>query len=1339
MQDIETICPYTGLRSFTEEESLYFKGREEHINKVTAQLEEKKFIMVTGASGDGKSSLIFAGLIPQARAGFFKAHYSNWYVADFRPERAPLKNLAHSLTSALQFDDAATVEVELSRGFSSLVELYKSSDRYLDEKSEEWKNASDERRGKMERQAGNLLILIDQFEEFFTNPENFPGGVPSQESRLLLNIILETIKISLKENLPIYVVCTMRSDYIGQCAAFRGLPEFIGFSQFFVPRLQRKELYQAIEEPAILSGNRISNRLIDRLIFDLEDGTDQLPILQHALKQIWKAASNGREEMDLIHYAMVGGMAGDTLPKELIERFTSWKNILPEYEKAYLENTGLSNVLDIHANKLYEEAADYYNKNSKQEITSKQAKLIIGMSFACLTRIDESRAVRNRMTLQEITDIIHVPELTTEVVDGVLRIFREPENTLIRPFIVEDQSNSSIHPDTVIDITHEALIRNWKLLKKWSDQEYDYYVTFVDFKKQVDRWIEHGKSEDFLLPIGPLTYFENWNKSCRPNQYWINRYNTDDAEPQVKLKKSFSVLKNCRDYLRKSALHLLVTRAFMKYGAKKISMAAGLVALLIMSLYFIYQRHVTSNQYVLDSILVENEKLLADKEVDFFNQSYATIGAEQLKPGFFKKVIQSLPEQRKIDVALSALFTILENDAKCNPPILVQSLLCADSLIQRSGALIDSANTTMLTNHLNNLNDLVRNQSYYLFLRDDDEIAKQLNRNATDQGKLVYRIISNSVKLTDMKALHIAASDALNNKGLSSSEIASLIQAISPLEGGMAASNHFKSLFPEREQITVGFAQNLSHNGGYHMLAHLYAAAGNVKGALQCIDSLKRYNREYDKSFINSTHVSAYFLLYGHTLSFQAFAETYSQKLGVPTYVYVKEILGSAGISYINLSIKFLKRGNVNDNLRLLDQDIRKQLFEFGYTLIKSELKTPDAINYNLALLYKLEGSLADKIEDQRGLAKSDKKESLYRLALSYYEKISPEFLEEKISTLVQMDFVETERRMLPRKHFFLFPDQLKTAEPFSYPTWFRIYGVSFFNFMLRNDLFSKYYKSKDEYQLLLNWLTAYFEQYGQGGNRAFLLYPEFDRSIFISLDSLITKSNFDVDNAWVKLKLIKDYFNSGDTLNAYKHVRSLTFKEFEKWGSGDRDAFHNIKMQVAGELALHGKRTESLGIVTRFSNPKNRIRAYAKLAVICQRNEVYKEAQYYLDSANAEFNRLKNFNGNFHLPLIEVLALQNNWESERKALEYIGSMDWQARFGGVVRMVWGYATIDKYHKSLEKIPPLSSANDRLNFSTIILMRENSKPWKLTEEWKQYNDMLISSMDYIYFDNDLMR
>ncbi len=104
MSEADQICPYTGLRSFTEDESLYFKGREDDIDQATEQLQRNKFLMLTGASGDGKSSLIYAGIIPNARAGFLKSKYTQWCVADFRPERTPFKNLCKGISKNLRYD-----------------------------------------------------------------------------------------------------------------------------------------------------------------------------------------------------------------------------------------------------------------------------------------------------------------------------------------------------------------------------------------------------------------------------------------------------------------------------------------------------------------------------------------------------------------------------------------------------------------------------------------------------------------------------------------------------------------------------------------------------------------------------------------------------------------------------------------------------------------------------------------------------------------------------------------------------------------------------------------------------------------------------------------------------------------------------------------------------------------------------------------------------------------------------------------------------------------------------------------------------------------------------------
>ena len=177
MFDEYNICPYTGLRSFTEEESIYFKGRDEHILEATAQLQRNKFLMVTGASGDGKSSIVYAGIVPNARAGFLKSTYTNWNIADFRPERSPFNNLCHSLDKALGINNLNTVASELQHGFSALIDLYKSSSSYIDVTSNDYLNSSEEDRKKMSLESANLLIIVDQFEEFFTNPENYTTHV----------------------------------------------------------------------------------------------------------------------------------------------------------------------------------------------------------------------------------------------------------------------------------------------------------------------------------------------------------------------------------------------------------------------------------------------------------------------------------------------------------------------------------------------------------------------------------------------------------------------------------------------------------------------------------------------------------------------------------------------------------------------------------------------------------------------------------------------------------------------------------------------------------------------------------------------------------------------------------------------------------------------------------------------------------------------------------------------------------------------------------------------------------------------------------------------------------
>jgi hypothetical protein len=158
-------------------------------------------------------------------------------VADFRPERSPIRNMAEALAKPLTVkrqrlkQNCGVVILPWSISIPTLIFI-------LMRRMNNGKTWKSRKKNDRKRKAANLMIIVDQFEEFFTNPENFYKEAPSQDSQIVVNLVLETARIAIKRNMPVYVVCTMRSDYIGQCSAFRGLPEYIGFSSIFCPKVK---------------------------------------------------------------------------------------------------------------------------------------------------------------------------------------------------------------------------------------------------------------------------------------------------------------------------------------------------------------------------------------------------------------------------------------------------------------------------------------------------------------------------------------------------------------------------------------------------------------------------------------------------------------------------------------------------------------------------------------------------------------------------------------------------------------------------------------------------------------------------------------------------------------------------------------------------------------------------------------------------------------------------------------------------------------------------------------------------------------------------------------------
>ncbi len=654
---MQKVNPYPGLRPFTEKESIFFKGRDLHIRQIIKQLEKNKIVIITGASGDGKSSLVYAGVIPNARAGFFRAEYNNWLICDFRPERTPLTNLTKTLAENFKLP-LDKLEEELKLGFSSLIEVYKNSPFYIDKKSDKWKNASVEEQRKMKMHGANLFILADQFEEFFTNPENYSGGVPSDEAYVTVNLLLESAGLAINENLPVYIVFTMRSDYISQSVSFKGLPEYIGYSQFFVPRLQRNELQQVIEDPAKLAGGSISSRLTETLINELRDGFDQLPIIQYSLSQLWKVASNGNDEMDLVHLVKLAGLPTKFLSSEDKNKFDKWVDEQEAFKKKYYQNTGLSNVLNTHANILYETALFYFQELvewANDEITEEDSRQIIRTAFQSLTKIDQGRAVRNRVTLREITDIINRKEISYETVCGILNVFRLPGNNFIRPYIDKNDIESQYLPaNTILDITHEALIRNWEVLNYWEIEEKENFNNFQDFKIQLDRWKSNDKSKEFLLPLGPLIHFENWYNKHKPNKFWIAKYDNSLDSKELKIERSELIAEGVHEYLEKSRQSIIHADLAKKRRRIILSISSIIIILILGSITFwaMRERKSAFEQKSIAEIktkLAEDQSLLAQKEKN--KALSATEMAEQEKQNAERSATEALWAKAQSDSA----------------------------------------------------------------------------------------------------------------------------------------------------------------------------------------------------------------------------------------------------------------------------------------------------------------------------------------------------------------------------------------------------------------------------------------------------------------------------------------------------------------------------------------------------------------------------------------------------------------------------------------------------------------------------------------------------------------
>ncbi|MEM7185793.1 MAG: hypothetical protein AAF466_03955 [Bacteroidota bacterium] len=468
--------PYVGLRPFDIEESYLFFGRDEQTLELLQRLHQHSFVAVVGSSGSGKSSLLRAGLIPALNGGFLVNNNDVWKVAITKPGQHPLFNMARAILEQIK-DPVSENEVQIlqkaieAHGAIAIIEFIKAY------------------RGN---EHFNFFLLIDQFEEVFRFSMTHGDSSRRVAAIDFVDVFLE---LANQKVIPFYVVLTMRSDFIGDCSQFYGLPEAMNRSQYLVPRLTREQLRKVIEGPAMLYGGKFDSALTSLLLNRLgnfqtgkqarvREATgimqDELPVLQHALMRIWnyETTEDKNQLLDLKDYEMIGG---------------------------------LERALSDHADEAFLELTE-------------DDQIIASELFKGLTTIDENgRKVRRPALLSELTGLT---ETSANHLQNIIEHFVRNN----RSFLVVNNLGDS--GDKLIDISHESLIRQWGKLDQWVDEE-------SEKAKIYDRLLnaahEHASGSKGLLDVLELRKFKDWMDYDEPNAVWARRYG-DEREYELAIR-----------------------------------------------------------------------------------------------------------------------------------------------------------------------------------------------------------------------------------------------------------------------------------------------------------------------------------------------------------------------------------------------------------------------------------------------------------------------------------------------------------------------------------------------------------------------------------------------------------------------------------------------------------------------------------------------------------------------------------------------------------------------------------------------------------------------------------
>jgi KaiC/GvpD/RAD55 family RecA-like ATPase len=283
------ICPYRGLHKFREEDSVFFFGREVFVERLMAGIFGRQLIAVVGASGSGKSSVVYAGLVPRLRQ---LRDQRVWEVVTAVPGDRPFANLAAAFAPLLP-DLSGMKSIDYLKEVTKLGDALENAQLRLRDLVATVVPAVGSR-----ETSPRLLFIADQWEELYTTCRR------EEVRRRYIDELLDA-----SSHAPLSVVLTVRGEFFGHTLQHRALADSLQGADILVAPMTRDEMARAITEPAKRVGLSFEPpALVDQILKDVGSEPGRLPLLQFVLRELWERGRGAALLQD--DYQEMGGVEG---------------------------------------------------------------------------------------------------------------------------------------------------------------------------------------------------------------------------------------------------------------------------------------------------------------------------------------------------------------------------------------------------------------------------------------------------------------------------------------------------------------------------------------------------------------------------------------------------------------------------------------------------------------------------------------------------------------------------------------------------------------------------------------------------------------------------------------------------------------------------------------------------------------------------------------------------------------------------------------------------------------------------------------------------------------------